>query len=135
MNIMLFLTPKSKVAFLEDDSTVRNGLEKMAFHRYGALPVVTSEGVYVGTVTEGDLLYDMMKNNSPDLRSQEKVFIKDIMRKGWNPPVRVTSTIEELFQRITERNFVPVVDDRDVFIGIVTRKDVIKFLCDSYFKK
>lgn len=134
MNIMRFLTPKSNVAFLDSSATVRNGFEKMTFHKYRAIPVVSPDGIYVGTVTEGDLLRSMLNNGGCDMREHEKVFIKDIVREGWNPAVSITCTVDQLFHRVAEQNFVPVVDDRGVFIGIVTRKAVITFLCDAYEK-
>ena len=132
MNIMRFLTPKSKVAFLESVATVRNGFEKMTYHKYRAIPVISPDGIYVGTVTEGDLLRSMLSNGGGDMREHEKVCIKDVVREGWNPAVSVTCTVDQLFSRVAEQNFVPVVDDRGVFIGIVTRKAVITFLTDVY---
>ncbi len=134
MNIMRFLTPKSTVAYLDSAATVRNGFEKMTYHKYRAIPVISSDGVYVGTVTEGDLLRSMLYTGAGNVREHEKVFIKDIVREGWNPPVSINATVDQLFHRVAEQNFVPVVDDRGVFIGIVTRKAVITFLCDAYEK-
>ena len=135
MNIMRFLTPKSSVSYLDAAATVRNGFEKMTYHKFRAIPVVSSDGVYVGTVTEGDLLRAMITDDGvSDLRQQEKVFIRDVIRPDWNPPVSVTCTVEQLFNRVAEQNFVPVVDDRGVFIGIVTRKAVLTFLIESYEK-
>lgn len=134
MNIMRFLTPKSKVAYLDSAATVRNGFEKMTYHKYRAIPVVSSDGIYVGTITEGDLLRSMLNHGGNDMREHEKVCIKDVVREGWNPAVSITCTVDQLFHRVSEQNFVPVVDDRGVFIGIVTRKAVITFLCEAYEK-
>lgn len=134
MNIMRFLTPKSNVAYIDSLSTVRNGFEKMTYHKYSAIPVIAPDGVYVGTVTEGDLLRNMLNNGGNDMREHEKYCIRDIVRVGWNPPVSVTCTVEQLFHRVAEQNFVPVVDDRGVFIGIVTRKAVITYLVQAYEK-
>jgi predicted transcriptional regulator len=131
---MRFLTPKSKVSFLESGATVRNGYEKMTYHKFRAIPVISSEGIYVGTVTEGDILRSMLNHGGNDMREHEKVCIKDVVREGWNPPVSVTCTVDQLFHRVAEQNFVPVVDDRGVFIGIVTRKAVLTFLCEAYEK-
>ena len=135
MNIMRFLTPKSSVSYLDTAATVRNGFEKMTYHKFRAIPVISSDGVYVGTVTEGDLLRAMINSEGvSDLRQQEKVCIRDVIRPDWNPPVSITCTVEQLFHRVAEQNFVPVVDDRGVFIGIVTRKAVLTYLIDTYEK-
>ena len=57
MNILFFLTPKSDVVYINDDETLRQALEKMEHHRYAAVPVINHQGRYVGTLTEGDLLW------------------------------------------------------------------------------
>lgn len=134
MNVMNFMTPKSKTAFLIEDSTVRNGLEKMAFHGYRAIPVITSKGFYAGTVTEGDFLRSLISRGESGLRDQENVCIKNIIDPDFNPPVLVDVGMEELFERVTVQNFVPVTDDRGMYIGIVTRRAVMRFLCKEYFK-
>ena len=55
-NVLLFLTPKSAVAYLEEDFTLRQAVEKMKFHRYSSVPIIDKNGKYVGTITEGDIL-------------------------------------------------------------------------------
>lgn len=42
--------------------------------------------------------------------------------------MKISESMENLFEKITNQNFVPVVDDKGVFIGIVTRKDVLLYL-------
>ena len=56
MNILFFLTPKSEVAYIYDDQTLRQVLEIMEYHRYTAVPVINKQGKYIGTITEGDML-------------------------------------------------------------------------------
>jgi len=125
-SIIFLLKPKASLSFLEEDSTIRQGLEKIKFHGYTALPVISNTGKYVGTVNEGDFLWFILNTNHFDLKKQEKYFIKDIVRKDWNPAVKISTTMDELVPRIMEQNFVPVIDDRDFFMGIITRKDVIE---------
>ena len=57
MNILRFLIPKSQVAFIQNDCSIRQGLEKMRYHGYNALPVIDAEGRYVGMVKDGDFLW------------------------------------------------------------------------------
>ena len=60
MNIAYFLLPKGRVAYLYDDYTFRQGLEKMRHHGYTAIPVISRNGQYIGTVSEGDFLWRLL---------------------------------------------------------------------------
>lgn len=133
MNILFLLKPKATVAFLYDDCTVRQGLEKMKAHGYTAIPVITREGEYIGTVSEGDFLWYILSlgKENQNIKSMEDCFVRDILRNLRDTPVRVTETIDALLLRVMDQNFVPVIDDRGMFIGIITRKDVIKFFYDK----
>lgn len=133
MNIASFLIPKSDVACLYEDFTLRQSLEKIRYHGYAAIPVLTNDDKYICTISEGDFLWYLIENEDNEkelhkvsMKSIENMSIKDIIREDKNPPVRITSTIEELLTRSINQNFIPVIDDRDYFIGIITRKDIIK---------
>ena len=128
MNILFFLTPKEDVAHVDEDDTMRQVLEKMEHHGYTAIPLLSREGKYIGTITEGDLLWEMREKDFPDLHRMEKIRITDLKRHRDNEPVKISESMENLFEKITNQNFVPVVDDKGVFIGIVTRKDVLLYL-------
>lgn len=128
MNILLFLTPKDSVAYIFDDFTLRQTLEKMKRSKFAAVPIIARDGRYIGTITEGDLLWNVKDSHSLNLRKAEKTPIKEIGRRMDNLPVRIGTGMDELITAATKQNFVPVVDDRDVFIGIITRKDIIKYM-------
>lgn len=133
MNIAYFLTPKNSVAYLYDDSTFRQGLEKMRRHGYSAIPVIARDGTYKGTVSEGDFLWHLLGAESAQdaplsMKETEKLHITDILRQYTYPPVRITATMDQLFSNALNQNFVPVVDDLDKFIGLVTRKDILRHL-------
>ena len=77
MNIIFFLLPKSQVAYINSNSTIRQALEKMEHHRYSAVPVLDEEGKYFGTLSEGDLLW-LFKNKGLTMERSEEIRIKDI---------------------------------------------------------
>ena len=137
MNIAYFLLPKNRAAFLYDDCTFRQGLEKMRHHGYRAIPVIDREGHYVGTVNEGDFLWKLLDKENPvepqtfSMRDMETLHVQDILRPDSYPPVRITVTMEELMNSAMKQNFTPVVDDLGSFIGIVTRQDIIRFLAQQ----
>ena len=133
MNIAYFLLPKSRTAYLYDDYTVRQGLEKMRYHGYAAIPVISREGKYMGTVSEGDFLWRLLPDESTpcpcSVKELERLHVRDILRE--NPSVRITASVDELLDTIVRQNFVPVVDDLNSFIGIVTRQDIIRCLAEE----
>ena len=129
-NLFYILTPKASVELLHNHCTLQQGLEKMRYYGYTAIPVISDNGDYVGTVSEGDFLRYIIENNSYSVELQEKRSIMEIIRIGWNPAVRIDTTMEELLLRVMEQNFIPVIDDREKFVGIITRKDVLKYYYD-----
>ena len=132
-NILFFLTPKAMCAFVYDDYTVRQALEKMEVAGYAALPILNKRGEYRGTVTEGDLLWALKNMCYMDMRQAEARKIMEIERRRDNISVRVTTTMQDLVQRASTQNFVPVVDDKDAFIGIVTRGAILKYCQQELF--
>ena len=135
MNILFFLTPKSDVAFLYDDETLRQALEKMEYHKYSAVPVISRSGKYIGTITEGDMLWGIKNQYDLSLRDSEHISVSAIKRRSDNRPVYVNATMEDLIDKALNQNFVPVVDARGMFIGIVRRQAIIRYcygrLCEA----
>ena len=134
-NILFFLTPKAMCAFLYDDYTMRQALEKMESAGYAALPILNKRGEYRGTLTEGDLLWAIKNVCYMDMRQAEAHRSMEISRRRDNIPVRVTTSMHELVERASTQNFVPVVDDKDAFIGIVTRSAIMKYCQQRLFQE
>ncbi|WP_078060675.1 CBS domain-containing protein [Desulfotomaculum copahuensis] len=129
MNISFFLIPKAEVVYLPLKSTMRQVMEKMEYHRYTAVPIVDHEGKYVGTITEGDLLWKLKNTPGLTLKGTEEVMLKDIPRRMQNTPIHVDAKAEDLVPLVITQNFIPVLDDNDVFIGIIRRREIIEYLC------
>ena len=135
MNILFFLTPKNEVAYIYNDFTLRQALEKIEHYRYSAVPIINHEGKYVGTITEGDILWGIKSHFVDNFRRAEDITISDIKRKLDNQPIDINADIEDLVMMSTNQNFIPVTDDNGVFIGIITRKNIIQYCYDMYIKK
>lgn len=127
MNILFFLKPKSDIAYIYDNSTLRQALEKMKYYHYTAIPILDQEGKYMGTLSEGDLLWAVFENTAFETSDQEKFFVKDIIQGKYHDPVNINAKLEDLLLIAVNQNFVPVTDDRGLFIGIVTRKDILQY--------
>lgn len=131
MNVLMLLKPKETVKYIYDTNTLRQGLEKMRVHRYTAIPVISEDGKYVGTVSEGDFLYYIIDFRNSAIKEKEKHRVSDILRRDFNPAVRIDVSMEELLNRALGQNFVPVTDDLGTFIGIVTRQDIIRYFINK----
>ena len=120
-------------AYLHDDFTIRQALEKMEASGYAALPILNRRGEYRGTLTEGDLLWALKNMCYMDMRQAEARRIMEISRRKDNVPVRITASMHDLIERASNQNFVPVVDDYGAFIGLITRKAIIQYCRDQLF--
>ena len=133
MNIAHFLEPKCNVAYLYDDYSLRQGLEKMKYHGYSAIPVISREGKYLGTVSEGDFLWFLLIENDNevvhiDIKNIENIGVSDILNKEKYPSVSVVEPLDKVFEMAMRQNFIPVVDDRGYFMGIITRQTIMRKL-------
>ena len=132
MNLLFFLTPKAEVAYLYDDFTLRQAIEKMEYHRYSSIPILNRKGEYVGTITEGDILWAVKRNYNLNLQDAEDMPIMSIPRKRDNKCVSVDTDMEERIAAAMRQNFVPVIDGKNSFIGLIKRNSIIQFCYDQY---
>ena len=135
MNLASFLLPKAEVAYLRDDMTLREGLEKLRRSGFAAIPVIDIEDRYVGVVSVADFLWNILAYNQNlediTLKKLEHMTVRDFLQNGKVKPACIDTAMETLLERAKSQNFVPVIDDRSVFIGIVTRSDIIKYFVDK----
>ncbi len=134
MNILFFLKPKATVEYLVENYSLRQAMEKMEVHRYSSIPIISKTGEYIGTLSEGDILWHIKQLGEFDLIDSEDINITKIKRFRDNSPIKVNSNIQDLINVSKTQNFVPVVDDRNMFIGIVTRQDIITYFYDVTMK-
>lgn len=120
-------------AYVYDDYSLRQALEKMEAASFAALPILNRQGEYRGTLTEGDLLWGLKNMCSMDMRQAQSRKIMEISRRKDNVPVRVTTSMHDLVERSSGQNFVPVVDDKGAFIGIITRRSIIQYCMQVLF--
>ena len=126
-NILFFLKPKAEIAYIYDYHTMRQALEIMEHHKYSCVPILNRYGKYVGSITEGDLLWDIKKRGLSSIRYAENISIMKVARRFDYQSVSAESRMEDMIGRAMEQNFVPVVDDQENFIGIITRRDIISY--------
>ena len=126
MNILFYLIPKAQICYLYEDYTIRQALEVLSQKRFSVVPIISRDGDYKGSISEGDILYAIKDTPNFDIKVDEKSKICEIKRLRSYQAININADINDLILLSLDQNFVPVVDDRNKFIGIVTRKDIIK---------
>ncbi len=134
-NILFFLTPKALCAHLNADDTLRQALERMETAGYTSLPILNKRGEYCGTLSEGDLLWALKNLCYMDMRQAEAHRVMEIIHRKDYIPVKVNTSMHDLVDRAANQNFVPVVDDKGAFIGIITRSAIIKYCRQQLFSE
>lgn len=122
MNILMLLTPKKDVKFLKTSDNLARALDPLREFRYSSVPLLDQDGHFVGTITEGDLLWHLEKKNNRHSLADK---LSAVTRIRDYEPVGINASMDELIETSLGQNFIPILDDRNFFIGIVTRKDLI----------
>ena len=63
-NVFFFLKNKGEVKFLYDNLSISDGLRLMNEHGFTAMPVINKDGIYKGSISEGDFLWYLLNHSS-----------------------------------------------------------------------
>lgn len=126
MNVLFFLKPKNTITYIYDDFTLRQALEEIKNSGFTSLPVINREGEFVYTISADDILFDILSRDSFSMLSSENIKIDNVRKRRIFNTISVNNDIEDLIAISLKQNYIPVVDDRNKFIGIITRQDIIK---------
>lgn len=130
MNIFKALTPKMMTFYLNTKTTIRQALEKFDVHKFSVVPIIDKKGNYVTTVSEGDILRFIKRECDFDAHLAEETLVMDIEHYRPYKAMSFDGSDNEIFELIMSQNFIPIIDDRGKYIGIIKRKEVLKYLID-----
>jgi len=107
---------------------MRQAIEKMSRQCYSFAPVLNKEGQYMYTVSAYDLLCKM--KNEPDLTFNRTASVRltEIPRHQQIAALSANASWEEIYALSARQNFIPLVDDFNIFIGIITRRELLNHL-------
>lgn len=129
MNILFFLTPKIDVGYVYSSDSMGQAIDKMLKYRFTTVPVLNEDtGKYEGTLANDDLLRELYRHPSLTVSAAADRPLKSVSRRRDYSAVRADADMEDLLTSVSSQNFVPVVDDTGCFIGIITRREVMRYL-------
>lgn len=132
MNLFNFFTPKAETYYMTEDTTIRQALEKFDYHKFTVVPLISEDGKYITTVTEGDILRYIKNEAKFNIEEAENVLVMDIDKYRPYNACKPDTSVEEIMKLAMDQNFVPLVDDRNYYIGIIKRKSILNTLYDHY---
>ena len=135
MNVLFFLTPKSKIKCVDETMSIRQVLEIFEHYRYQVIPVISKDGKYLKSISEGDLLYYLKNNINNKIEYFENINLNKVPNYRIYDSIKIDTDIKTLYELLLSQNFVPVTDDKEIFIGIVTRKSILDYLKKNFKDK
>ncbi|WP_020616567.1 CBS domain-containing protein [Paenibacillus daejeonensis] len=127
MQISSFLLPKEKVTYVLASDSMAVAMHKLEHQKYTAIPIIDDEGKYIGTLSEGDLLWKMKDTPGLTFETMEQVPVSKMRKRVFNESVVIDAHMEDMLTLAADQNFVPVTDHHGVFLGIIRRKDIIEY--------
>lgn len=127
-NVFEYLTPKASTNYFDADCTLLDALEKFDDNKYSVVPIIDKDGNFVSTISDGDVLRYLKNELHFDLSKAKNILVKDIPHYRPYQTLSVLTTPQVVCVLSLEQNFVPILDDRQKFIGIVKRKTIIQYL-------
>jgi len=131
MNIFKFLTPKNQTQYLLYNCTIRQALEKFDYYKFTTVPLINEEGKFVTTLSEGDILRYIKNDSDFNILEAESQTIDKIEKYRSYQALKVDTPINVIIKLSLQQNFIPIVDDRGIFIGIIKRKAIIDYLFEN----
>jgi CBS domain-containing protein len=132
MNILHFLKPVYDVVLVYDDQPLDEALAVLTKHRYTSIPVISKDQRYVGTLTEGDILHFIIE----DVKCYDRLNgfkVSDVKRHRDYEAVPSDALMPTLLGKASNENFVPVIDQNEKFVGIITRKTLLDYFFEHNF--
>ncbi len=134
MNVFEIITPKELTFYLYVDTNIKEALDIFEVHKYSVLPIIDSEGSYITTISEGDILRYIKNICEFDYYKAKETKVIDIERYRPYESLSQLGSFDDILNLIQSQNFIPIVDDRKKYIGIIRRKEILQYL-KRYIKK
>ncbi|MGG5358421.1 MULTISPECIES: cyclic-di-AMP-binding protein CbpB [unclassified Enterococcus] len=120
-----FLVPAENVANVMHQHPLSHGLLVLSKVGYTKIPVLDKQDHFVGLVGLSGIVNKMMDLNEISMEPLEGLTVADVMETEV-PTINESWELEDVLHLLVDASFLPVVDDNQVFKGIITRKELLK---------
>ncbi|WEV70840.1 CBS domain-containing protein [Lactobacillus sp. ESL0785] len=121
-----FLIPATRIAFVYDDNPLYHAFLILTRVKYSKIPVLDQQNHVVGLLSLAMITDKMMKTDKISLDPLTELQVKDVMQVDFPKINFAQTTLEVQLHLLVDNAFLPVVNDHDVFQGLLTRREWIK---------
>lgn len=120
------ITPAEQLAIFIDTHNVDHVMLLLANNGLSRVPVITRDHHYVGTVSMSDIIAYQRDQELSD----SELAATDIaeMTSTAIATVNEEASLTEIMHKLVDASFLPVVQADGIFVGIITRKTILKAL-------
>lgn len=133
-----YMIDSDNVAHVMCDNTALHAAIVLVSVGYNSIPVLDKENHLLGTVSLANILQSLFDSENDNYQEYlSSMSVKEIMNKDIKS-LQIPFGIEEMMHHLVDSNYVPVVNADNQFIGILTRKELIKainYLAHEYEKE
>ncbi|HFI0256840.1 TPA: cyclic-di-AMP-binding protein CbpB [Streptococcus suis] len=118
-----FLTPADKLAVIVDTHNMDHAKLLLSHMTYSRVPVVTEDNRFFGTIGLTEILRYQSENGLTDEELGQDIAL---IAKTEVAMVGANYDLTEVMRKLIDESFVPVVGEDMQFLGIITRKSILK---------
>ena len=114
-----------KVAILQEDHTLEHAMLVLTNVRYSLIPVLNKENKIVGLISLAMILHKITGVEQINMNQLGKYKVREVMRTEF-PIIHQDTQVEDVLNELVDESFICIGNDEDEFVGIVTRKELLK---------
>lgn len=119
-----YLIPEQDLAIFIDTHNADHVMLLLVSNGFSRVPVITREKKYVGTISISDIMMYQSKRQLTDWEMSQTDIGEMVNTKI--ETISITSSLTEIMHKLIDYPFLPVVDRANRFVGIITRKSILK---------
>lgn len=120
-----FIVPADNVATLLYTHPLEHALLILSTVGYAKIPVLDTDDRLIGLVSLANIVEKMMGLTGFDYGLLSNLTVADVMEVNV-PTVQHSEDLEDILHLLVDASFLPVVDEQQIFRGIITRKEILK---------
>lgn len=128
--------PAEMVATVNENNNLQHVFLVLTKIKYSKIPVLDNDNHFKGLISLSMITDQMLTNEGVDGNKLESILVKDVMQTDVHA-IYERENLEVILRYLVDENFLPYIDEDDIFMGIITRREILKeinFLTHNYDK-